>query len=205
MHAIVGFVADSVPLQTDTKISAQSKSTGFKSLLSESDWYALPVTTRRRFNRSISDRDAVVFTGQTLAVHMNWAGRLLVQAARLIGAPLPTSTDVGLPSVVSVTLGGAGCGGSHTQIWSRQYGRNTCFPQVIHSTKRFAGPTGLEEHVGHGIGMALTLAVESQRLIFRSDHFLLPPVWVTTEITGLAQSWSVHRDSYRPEARSVSV
>ena len=39
--------------------------------------------------------------------------------------------------------------------------------------KRFAGPTGLEEYVGCGVGMALTVYARDGALIFRSkDYFV---------------------------------
>jgi hypothetical protein len=92
-----------------------------------------------------------------------------VQAARLIGGPLPTRGDTRVPSVVTVTedipTGG--------QIWTRLYAWSAGFPQVIHSSKRFCGPTGLEEYVGRGVGMALTVHVEKRALIFRSHHYFL--------------------------------
>jgi hypothetical protein len=51
------------------------------------------------------------------------------------------------------------------------YVRDRGFPQVVHSVKRFSGPTGLEEAIGAGLVMALRLTVESGALVFRSAGY----------------------------------
>lgn len=125
----------------------------FRALLSEPDWAALPLAIRRRFSRRLADGATVVYAGTVIETRMSRAGWWLAQAVRPIGAPLPISRDGDVPSVVAVTEDMAGGG----QVWTRLYARRAGFPQIIHSAKRFAGPTGLEEHVGFGVGMALTV------------------------------------------------
>ena len=149
---------------------------GFRALMPAAQWASLPPAIRRRFSKSLARGQAVVYAGEILDSRMSWAGWCLAQAARLIGGPLPRTRDAvpgaraasaRVPSVVTVT---AGMGG---QIWTRLYARQTGFPQVIHSSKRFAGPTGLEEYVGWGVGMALKVYARDGALIFRSEHYFL--------------------------------
>jgi hypothetical protein len=141
----------------------------FRALMSEADWAALPLSIRRRFSKRLAGGDTVVYAGETLTNDMSRAGWLLAQAARLIGGPLPLVRDAHAPSVVTVTEDVAARG----QHWTRLYARRRGFPQVVHSSKRFAGPTGLEEYVGYGVGMALTIHVEAGALVFRAAHYFL--------------------------------
>ena len=141
----------------------------FRALLGEADWARLPPPIRRRFSKRLAGGNTAVYTGEVIETQMSRAGWWLAQAARLIGGPLPISRDTNMPSVVTVTEDVA-CAGQH---WTRLYARRHGFPQVVHSSKRFAGPTGLEEYVGCGVGMALTIHVEEQALIFRAAHYFL--------------------------------
>src|ERR1700676_739954 len=78
--------------------------------------------------------------------------------------------------IVTVTEDAASGG----QIWTRICARREGFPQVIHSAKRFAGPTGLEEYVGFGVTMALLISVANEALCFRSAGYTLQlPEWLT--------------------------
>jgi hypothetical protein len=155
----------------------------FRALLSEPEWATLSEAVRRRFSRRLADGRTAVYVGTVREAWTSRTGWLMVQALRLIGGPLPTSRDAEVPSVVTVTEDMASGG----QVWTRLYARRRGFPQVIHSSKRFAGPTGLEEHVGCGVGMTLTVHVEDHALVFRSCRYfvelgrwrLVLPRWAT--------------------------
>jgi uncharacterized protein DUF4166 len=139
----------------------------FRSLIGAEGWAGLPEATRIRFSRRVRDGRPIVYAGEVIECRISAAGRLLAQLARLIGAPLPLHRDVDVAAAVSVTEDGASGG----QYWTRLYGRRRGFPQVIRTRKRFCGPTGLEEYVGRGIGVALRLEVEGGALHFVSDHY----------------------------------
>jgi len=156
----------------------------FRQLLSTTEWYALPKAVRTRFGKRVAGGESKLYKGQITKNEMSRLGYALAQILRLIGAPLPLETGgIGAPAIVTVTEDKAGKG----QFWMRQYGRKTTFPQIIHSAKRFTGPTGLEEHIGCGIGMTLILKVVGADLLFEShkyfiealDRRLYLPTWMT--------------------------
>lgn len=141
----------------------------FRQLLPAADWAALPQAVRDRFSKRLRGGATVVYEGRVTAMRRSPLGTALAHALRLIGAPLPLAMDVEVPSVISVTEDMASGG----QNWTRMYANRHGFPQVIHSAKRFAGPTGLEEYVGRGIVMALRVTVEDGALVFRDAGYHL--------------------------------
>jgi hypothetical protein len=177
----------------------------FRALLSDENWDQLPWRIRRRFSKRLAAGDTAIYVGEIVEAYLSKAGWLLAQALRLIGGPLPTSRDVDVAAVVSVTedmrTGG--------QIWTRLYARRRGFPQVIHSAKRFAGRTGLEEYVGFGVGMELTLEVEDAAIVFRSAGYFLQilrrrfslPAWAAAPEPRGASSTSRLTGSFSPGAR----
>lgn len=154
----------------------------FRALLG-AQWDALPLAVQRRFARHLTANASIAYRGEILTCTMSRTGWWLAQIARIIGAPLPLTEAVGVAATVSVTGDADGA----SQHWTRQYGRLGQGPQVIHSTKRFAGPTGIEEYLGYGLGIALTLRVEDAVLLFESDHMFVAfgsvrvrlPQWLT--------------------------
>lgn len=149
---------------------ASHPDTRFRDLLGEQAWMRLPAAVRRRFGKRLKGGVSVTYRGKIVSMRMTLAGRILAKAARLIGGPLPHDpASVDQPAVVVVTEDIA----SNGQFWIRQYGRRAGFPQVVHSSKRFAGPTGLEEYIGYGIGMALRVEAQDNALLFKSDHYFV--------------------------------
>jgi len=122
--------------------------TRFARLLGPVKWAALPPAVHKRFNKRFEQGESQLYKGYVLYTRMNPLGWILAQGLRLIGGPLPIDRhNQDLAAIVTVTEDKDGRG----QFWSRQYGRRHGFPQVIHSAKRFSGPTGLEEYIGRGI------------------------------------------------------
>lgn len=155
----------------------------FRRLVPRTAWDTLPKDVRRRFSKRLTGQATATYSGEIVWTRLSAAGWLLAQMCRVIGAPLPLAASGPAPAAVAVSedkLSGGQC-------WTRLYGRARGHPQVIHSAKSFSGATGLEEHIGGGFGMALTVCAEGDALIFTSDHYfwrlrrlrLRLPEWLT--------------------------
>jgi hypothetical protein len=161
--------AEIIPFPTRERPPAGWADLRFRRLMGEAAWAQLPEPVRARFSKRLGGGRTAVYAGEVVECRMSRPGFALAQLARLIGAPLPLARDCWLPAAVTVTEDPC-CAG---QLWTRIYGRRRGFPQVIHSAKRFCGPTGLEEYLGRGFGIALTVRVEGKALHFLSDHYFL--------------------------------
>lgn len=149
--------------------SAELVDLRFRALIGQQAWDRLPPLVQKRFSKRLQGNAMALYSGRVVRTEFSALGWLFAQALRLIGAPLPVCRDSDVPAVVSVSEDMRGGG----QVWSRLYGRRGGFPQVIHSAKRFAGVTGLEEYIGRGIGMALRVEPMVDGLRFVSDHYFL--------------------------------
>lgn len=160
-----------VTLATDRTVTARAPRTDprFQRLVAAADWSQLPAPVRRRFTLALAPAQTVLYAGEVAWTRLTWLGRVYGQLARLVGAPLPLAPSGRVAAAVVVTEDEHAGG----QVWTRVYARPGRFAQVIQSTKRFAGPTGLEECVGAGVGMRLALAVEGRALVFRSRGYFL--------------------------------
>jgi hypothetical protein len=141
----------------------------FRALLGEAAWGRLPQAVRDRFSKRLRPGLAVTYVGEITESRRTWVGQALAQLCRPIGAPLPLYDDLGVAAVVTVTEDGQTGG----QFWTRMYNQARGFPQVIHSSKRFAGPTGLEEYLGWGFGIALVVSADETALHFHSRGYFL--------------------------------
>ena len=145
----------------------EAKDERYRHLLGEAAWLRLPRVVRERFTKKLNDGETRLYKGEVVETTMNICGRLLAQAARVVGGPLPLTPEISGPATVVVTEDAA----LGAQTWTRVYGRAGRFPQVITSAKRFNGPTGLEECLGYGLLMRLCLIEDRGALVFRSTGY----------------------------------
>src|SRR5262245_7052058 len=75
----------------------------FMSVVGAHAWAALPPRVRTRFTKRVAAGASVVYAGEVVESRITWLGRVFANLARIIGAPLPLSSDVGVPAVVTVT------------------------------------------------------------------------------------------------------
>ena len=170
---------DTIPRKAPMRIPASARPVDqtsphhddrFRKLLGAAAWDRLPQAIKRRFSKRLTGDASLAYQGRVTEMRMNLSGRLLAFVMRAIGAPLPFDlTSVGRAAVVTVTEDAATGG----QFWIRQYGRRSGFPQMVSSSKRFDGPTGLEEYIGYGIGIALRLESTERALLFKSDRYFV--------------------------------
>lgn len=157
--------ADAPPADLDTGVIDLR----FRALVGEDGWSRLPAAVQRRFSKRLPAGAVLLYSGAVLETRLSRFGKVLSFLARLVGAPLPLEDGMTGAATVAV-MENAGLGG---QSWTRTYARAGKFPQVIHSAKCFAGSTGLEEHVGNGIGMSLSVTEQDGMLSFRSVRYFL--------------------------------
>jgi len=165
----------------------------FRALVGEEGWCRLPAAVQRRFSKRLAPGAVALYSGEVLETYLSRVGKLLSSLGRAIGAPLPLEDGMKGGATVAV-MENDGLGG---QSWTRTYARAGRFPQVIHSAKCFSGPTGLEEHVGHGIGMSLSVAEEDGALVFRSVRYFMAVGRVRIAVPRLLEPGAmeiVHRD-----------
>src|SRR2546429_1724716 len=100
----------------------------FHNLLPDEEWGRLPLAIWRRFSKRFADGQTVVYVGTVEEVSFSRAGWWLAQLARMIGGPLPTGAETGVPMVVTGTEDAASGGPTWDRIWARRHGLSQMVP-----------------------------------------------------------------------------
>ena len=69
----------------------------FHDLLPDEEWGRLPLAIWRRFSKRFADGETVVYVGTIEEANFSRGGWWLAQLARVIGGPLPTGAETGVP------------------------------------------------------------------------------------------------------------
>lgn len=173
-------IATLAPFLADTRVPVRAQNHAilpkrFEDLLPATAWARLPEQIRKRFAGHVAIGQNRLYSGIIISTHLSFWGLVLAYLLVPFGAPLPLNNATGgQAAIVAVTAQHAKTG-QDAQVWTRQYSRDNGFPQTIHSTKRLAGPTGLEERLGPGlgqcIGISLVLEADEGALAFISTRY----------------------------------
>ena len=147
--------------------SAFVRSLRYPRLLREG-WKNLPHSIKRRFIKTSTARQAIIYKGRIHKTRTSIPGWCLAKVSKLIGCPLPSNNCKG-QAIVLVQE----CPEENAQSWTRIFPSPTPFPQVIQSRKQFQGPTGLEEIISPHVGVALKVSLAEKSIHFVSDHYFL--------------------------------
>jgi len=118
--------------------------------------------------KRLADGRTAIYVARSSRSALAGLGWWLAQIARLIGGPLPISTDTHVPSIVTVTEDAATSG----QVWTRIYAPRNGFPRSFTPRTRFAGQTGLRNISASVSALRCGLLSMAMDLLFRSAGYL---------------------------------
>lgn len=141
----------------------------FSSLMGRRAWCRLPIAVRRRFSHAEACDSRVVYGGTMQVVEATRLGRALAVLTGMFGKPIATLTGSDVPTVVHVYANHEAGG----IVWERTYRFAGRTPLTVSSVKRLDADGELEEALGGGLSMALTIQEEAGVLTFRSCGYRL--------------------------------
>ena len=79
--------------KAEPRNSGKAYDTRFRRLVGKEAWESLPEAVQRRFSKRVEGQRVVIYPGVIREARFSRAGRILAHLCRLIGGPLPLSTD----------------------------------------------------------------------------------------------------------------
>lgn len=145
-------------------------------LVGAAGWNRLPAAVQRRFAAAHGD---TAYSG-SLDLHCSAAGRCFAALSAVVGGPLTTLRQDGVPAEVRVH--GDGRGGV---VWERRL--HAADLRIVRSTKERGPGGGLVERTDGGLAMDLEVFEQDGALVFRSRRYFLVagrvrlpiPTWMT--------------------------
>ena len=137
--------------------------------LLQHQWQHLPHALKRRFIKTTSPGQIVIFKGRIHKTRLSKLGWAVAKLAKIVGGPLPESNKNQGHATVIVQESPDQTG----QIWTRIFPSHKEMPHISQSKKEFQGPTGLQEIITPHLGMTLKVKLVQKSLQFQSEVYFL--------------------------------